>query len=289
MSEPLAFLLNLSVIVFVVSSMLLAGMSNRLADILRPLRDVGAVLRVLVANFVLVPLLGIIALKVLEPPAVLGFGVFLVATAAGAPFLIKLTVAAEADLSLSTALLLVLLPTTIVYMPIVVPLALPQAEVSAAAIAQPLVLSMLLPLALGVLLYAYVEHWALALRPLLNAVSTVSLILLIAITVLANLSGILEVFRTTAIVAAVIVIIGAAVVGYLLGTPGRAGREVLALATAQRNISAAAVVAALTLGHPGTMTMVVVSSLIGWIVLFPLATWFRHRPHPPAGGPPSAA
>jgi len=217
---------------------------------------------------------------------VLGFGVFLVATAAGAPFLIKLTVAAEADLSLSTALLLVLLPVTIVYMPIIVPLALPQAEVSAAAIARPLVLSMLLPLALGVLLYAYVEHWALALRPLLSTVSTISLILLIGITVLTNVSSILEVFRTTAIAAGVIVMVGAAAIGYLLGGPGRAAREVLALATAQRNISAAAVVATLTIKHPGTITMIVISSLIGWVVLFPLAAWFRRRPHPPAGPPP---
>ncbi len=284
MSGLFSVLLNVAVIVFAVSSMLSAGAGSHFREIVLQLRDVGALLRVLVANFVLVPLLALLVLALLDPPQALAVGVFLVATAAGAPFLIKLAAVAEADLTLSAAALLVLLPATIVYMPLVVPLALPRAEISAAAIAQPLLLTMLVPLGAGLLLRSYAEPWALALQQSLSRLSSIALAVVIAATVLANLSGILTVFGTSAIPAAVIVVVGAFSIGYLLGGPGRARREVLGLATSQRNISAAAVVATQATRDPNTITMVVVSSLIGFVILFPVAAFLRRRPPEPIKG-----
>lgn len=282
MSRLLPVLLELSVLVFAVSSMLQAGTGSRLSEILGPLSNIGATLRALLANFVLVPLLALIVLRLLDPPTSLAVGLFLVATAAGAPFLIKLATAADADVALSTTQLLVLLPATIVYMPIVVPLALPEAEVSAAAIARPLLLTMLLPLVLGLLLRAFAKPWAMVLQPLLGKLSTIALVVLVAATVLDNLPGILTIFRTSAIAAAVIVIAGAFGIGYLLGGRTIRRREVLGLATGQRNISAATVVATQALEDPYVVTMVVVTSLVGFAVLFPIAGLLRRLPNQPS-------
>lgn len=65
MSEFLAELLRLSVLVFAVSSMLSVGFGYTLGEIVRPLRNAGAVTRTLVANFVLVPLLALAVLRLL--------------------------------------------------------------------------------------------------------------------------------------------------------------------------------------------------------------------------------
>lgn len=283
MMELLSGLLTLSVLVYAVSSMLLAGMGSELSKIIGPLRNIGATSRALLANFVLVPLLALIVLRALDPPQALANGLFLTGTAAGAPFLIKLATTAEADVALSTTQLLVLLPVTIVYMPLVVPLALPWAEISAAAIARPLLLSMLLPLAIGLLLRAVAKPWAMALQPILGKISSFALLVLIATTILVNLPGILPVFRTTAILAAVLLIAGAFAIGYVLGGRTLRRREVLGLATGQRNIAAAAVVASQAVGHPDTITMVVVTSLVGFAVLFPLAWLLRRRSYAPVG------
>ena len=276
MTDVLSWLLDASVVVFAGASMLAVGFGHTVREVLGPLRNLRGVIRALLANFVLVPLLALVVLWILSLPEPHAIGIFLIATAAGAPFLIKLAEAAESDVALSATLLVLLLPATIVYMPIVLPLALPDAPVSVLAIALPLVLTMLLPLAVGLLIRERAEQWAKRLQPSMGRISTVALAVLILVTILANLGGILDVLFTTAILAALLVIGGAFVIGYLLGMD-RASREVLGLGTSQRNIAAATVVATQAVDDPDTVVMVVVASLAGFAVLFPVAAWLRRR------------
>lgn len=93
MRAVLAQAASIATFVFSVSSMLSVGLAYRIGQIFGPLRDARAVFRAVVANFVLVPLLavGIERAIPLDPPAALGL--FLLAGAAGAPFLIKLVTA----------------------------------------------------------------------------------------------------------------------------------------------------------------------------------------------------
>src|SRR5690606_22810352 len=67
------------------------------------------------------------------------------------------------------------------------------------------------------------------------------------------------------------------VVGYVLGGKDAHPRTVLGLGTAQRNVSAATVVATQGFGDPDTLIMVVVTSLVGLAILFPIATKLRER------------
>ena len=57
LKSALAQTASISIIAFAVSSMLSVGLAYRIGRILDPLRDLRAVFRALVANFVLVPLL----------------------------------------------------------------------------------------------------------------------------------------------------------------------------------------------------------------------------------------
>src|SRR5690606_34395322 len=258
------------------TSMLSVGFGHTVRQVIGPLRNVRGVVRALLANFVLVPLLALLALRVLpvsEPHAI---GIFLIATAAGAPLLIKLAEAAESDVALSATLLVRLLPATIIYMPIVVPSALPAAAVSASTIARPLLVTMLLPLGAGLLVRHLSENAATRLQPVAAKVSTMALVVLLLATILANLRGILAVVLTTSILAALIVIGGAFLIGYMLGFD-RESREVLGLGTSQRNIAAATVVATQAIRSTDTVVMVIVASLAGFAILFPVAAWLRKR------------
>ena len=149
MNAVLARLESLAVLIFALSSMFSVGLGHDWRDVIAPLRHPSTVTRALLANFVLVPLLVHFILKVLPTDRALAIGLLLVATAAGAPFLIKLTEAARGDVAFSATLLVLLLPITIVYMPLVLPFALPEADVRAGAIAEPLALTILLPLSAG--------------------------------------------------------------------------------------------------------------------------------------------
>lgn len=276
MTEFLAWVLSTAVTVFAVTSMLSVGFGHTVRQVIGPLRNVRGVIRALLANFLLVPLLALLVLRVLPLPEPHAIGICLIATAAGAPFLIKLAEAAESDVALSATLLVLLLPATIIYMPLVVPLALPDTAVSASSIAMPLLITMLLPLGAGLLVRYFSEKTATRLQPLAAKLSTLALIVLLLATILANLRGILAIILTTSILAALIVIGGAFVIGYLLGFD-RESREVLGLGTSQRNIAAATVVATQAIGSTDTVVMVIVASLAGFAILFPVAAWLRKR------------
>lgn len=277
MPAVLFTVVNVAVVVFSVTSMLSVGLGNALGDILDQLRDVRAVAYALLANFVLVPLLtvGVLRIASLERP--LEIGLLLIATAAGAPFLIKLAETAEGDLQLSTALLVALLPVTVLYMPIAVPLLIPGTEVSAGAIAVPLVLTMLLPLAVGLVGHERVPSIAERLQPIMKQTSTAALVVLIATTVLANAREIVNFAGRGPILSALAVIGGAFLIGYLLGGPPTARREILGLGTSQRNIAAATVVATQSFGDSRIVVMVIVTSLVAFALLFPVAGLLRKR------------
>jgi len=83
---------------------------------------VSAVARALIANFVLVPILALTVGHLMSLDEPLRVGLVLLGMAAGAPFLIKLTEAADHDVCQAASLLILLLPITIVYLPAIVPL-----------------------------------------------------------------------------------------------------------------------------------------------------------------------
>jgi BASS family bile acid:Na+ symporter len=269
-------LLVVAVAAFAVSTMLAVGLGHTLREMFGPMLDARGVVRALLANFVLVPLLAYGVLRVVRLDASYATGLMLIATAAGAPFAIKLTAVARGNVPLSASLTMLLLPATVLYMPLVVPMLVPQAEVSPAAITFPLLWTMIVPLGVGLFTRARRQALAERLRPWLGRFANVSLIVLVAATVITNLGGVARLIDTGAIFAPLVLILGAYVIGWVFGREYRGGHVVLGLGTAQRNIAAAMVVATEGLDDRDTVVMVVVASLLELAVLFPIA-WFLSR------------
>ncbi len=277
----LSSLLAVALVVFPVASMLAAGLGYTLREVAGPFRHPDRVFRALVANFVLVPLLAFGIMRLLALDTAFAAGVMLVGTAAGAPFLLVLTQAANADTRLSAALLVLLLPVTVVYMPLVVPLVVADVSVDAMAVARPLLLTLLLPLAVGFVVQATRPRLAARLQPIAAKTSTVALVALVASTLIVNAPLFARLLGTRAIPAAVLLIVGGFLMGFLLSSGRFHRRAVMGLGAGQRNIAAAMVVASQDFDDPRTLVMVVLFSVIDLVVLFPIA-WMLRR-YSPAG------
>jgi predicted Na+-dependent transporter len=261
-------ILNLSTLVFVVTSMLAMGFSLTVAQIIAPLRNARLVILALLANFVLAPLLAYLITLILPLRSGLEVGLILVSTAAGAPFLPKLAQAAKGNLGFSVGLMVLLMIVTILYMPIMLPLLLQGVTVNPWEIARSLILLMLIPLAAGLFIRARHKEIAVRLQPPMAQTSTFAIALLLVSGLLANLRAILGVIGAGGIIAALLFLAVAFVIGYFLGGKDARIRSVLGLGTAQRNLAAALVVATANFaGDPDVMVMVLVLGLLGLAML----------------------
>lgn len=273
------YLLDISVLLFPIASMLAVGLSFSFFRIIRPLRFPDRVFRAIVANFILVPLLAIGISRLLELDQSLAAGMILVGTAAGAPFLLKLTAVANAEVRLSASMLLLLMPLTIVYMPLVVPQLITGTSVNASAIAISLALTMLLPLSIGHATDSFLPRLAARLVPIVSKISNIALLTLIISTIVLNGSLFWE-LGLVAILAVVLLTIGGFLMGYLISSKGFDRRAVMGLGAGQRNIAAALVVASQDLSDPKTLSMIVLFSVVDLMVLFPVAIILRRSSIP---------
>ena len=131
----------------------------------------------------------------------LGVGMLLLGCAAGAPFLPKLAELAKGNLAFAVGTMVLLMVVTVGYLPVVLPLLLAGVAVDPAKIAQSLVLLMLLPLGVGLALKSRYADLAARVKPVLDRISNVSLILLVLLITAANIDKVLDVFGTRGILA----------------------------------------------------------------------------------------
>ena len=268
--ELLSKAVPITMLAFVVSSMLAVGLSLTIRQIVAPLRNRRLVFFALLANFVLMPLgaLGIARLLRLDEP--LGIALLLLGAAAGAPFLPKLAGIAKGNLAFAVGLMVLLMVLTVAYMPLVLPLLLKGVSVDPMKIARSLVLLMLLPLGAGLAVNARFGSIAERMRAPLNRISSLSLALLIVLLLVTNIQNVISLFGTRGILASILFLLAGAGIGWLLGGPGLGTKGVLALATAQRNIAAALVVGGKDF-DPKVLVMIVVVAVVGLLILMPLA------------------
>jgi BASS family bile acid:Na+ symporter len=262
---------------FVISSMLAMGVGLSISQIIQPLGNPRLIVFALLSNFVLMPLCAFALSMVLRLDQPLSVGMLLLGCAAGAPFLPKLAELAKGNLPFAVGTMVLLMVVTVAYLPAVLPLLLPGVAVHPATVAQSLVLLMLLPLGVGLALKLRYEELAARVKPKLDWISNVSLILLVVLITAANIDKVLDIFGTRGILAGLLFIALGFAIGWLLGGPGNDTRRVLALGTAQRNIAAALVVANQSFSDPRVVVMVIVVAIVGLIILMPLSRALANR------------
>jgi BASS family bile acid:Na+ symporter len=277
MSEILTTIANLAIVTFVLSSMVALGLSLTMKQIVDPLANLRLVATALAANFIVAPAAAWAVASLLDLDDSLTLGLLLLGTAAGAPFLPKLAQMAKGDVAYSGGLMVLLMVITVAYIPLVLVPLVEGVEVSAWDIARPLLLAMLLPLAIALLVRSRYPDSA-KLAPPLNQISTISLALTLVLALVLGLPQLIDAFGTGAFLAAILFAVICIAAGYLLGGRDRSQRWVTSLGTAQRNISAALLIATTSFrDQPEVLIMVMVAAVIALAILLPLAAELGKR------------
>ncbi len=277
MDQIISSLTNAFTLAFVVTSMFSLGLGLTVQDIIEPLKNVRLVLMSLLANFVIVPAVAFALTRILSLQQDLQIGVLLMGAVAGAPIAIKAAQIARGDIRFAASLVTLQVVATVIYLPLVLPRLIPGVTVDAVAIALPLVLQILLPLAFGLLMNVRYDEEAEMTRPIMGEIANISLALMLVLN-LTNIGSVLGLLGTGAILSALLVYATGLGTGYLLGGPEVKTRRVLALGTGHRNFAAAfAIVAGNFASQPTVFLLLLAASLISMIITMLAAGEFGRR------------
>ena len=278
--EILREAIPITMLTFVVSSMLSMGLSLTVRQILAPLRNYKVLGFALLGNFVLMPFAALAIARVLRLDEPLGIALILLGTASGAPFLPLLARISKGNLAFSVGLMVLLMVVTVGYMPVALPLILKGISVDPMKIGRSLVFLMMLPLTIGLLVKARLSGLAAKTQSSLGRLSLLSLALLIALLLITNMRNVLSLYGSRGVLASILFIAAGSGIGWLLGGPQSDNRGVMSLGTAQRNIAAALVVAGQNFKDAQVIVMVVVVAIVGLLLLMPFARYLATLSQP---------
>lgn len=259
---------NLSVLIYIITTMLSMGLKFYPKQFLEPLKNKSLILKSLIANFLFVPVLTYIILQVIPLEQGLAIGLVLMATGAGSPFMLKLVQFMKADIKFAVGLMLILSVVTLIYMPLVLSFLLPNVSVNHLSIAVSLLVLIFLPLIGGTIIKWRYNEIAKIIQPTFNQISNIFIFVVVILYLVLNYKDFLAVFGTGALIASLIFIFTAFSVGYLLGGPSKDTKPVLGLGTAMRNSSAAFVVAIANFSSQyNVMAMIIVVYTLSIIIM----------------------
>ena len=232
-------------ILFLLSTMISIGLEVTLKEIMLVGSNKRLLSRALFANFILVPLLGLVIARILPMPTNIETGFLLLAGAPGALFAINFTRRTKDSVPFAAALLLTLTVLSLVVTPFLVQLMLnidqPITLHYDRAI-QALLLFVLLPLLAGLALNRWASATALRLRTPVSACSGISFVL-VTVTTKGLKSAATKQIGMSGLVAMLLLIVASMVIGWKLGGPERGPRRVLTVNTGMRNVALALAIA----------------------------------------------
>ena len=257
--------------VFIISTMLNVGLTQRLSDIAQHLKNWPFVLKMLLANFVFAPLLMIVALHFAPFDPALKAGLLIFSLGAGAPLLIKLTQTAEHEVALGAAVMMLLTVVTVVYMPIVLPMVLSGVSVDAVAVAKSLLMQLLLPIVAGMLLAQFVPGVVKKVQPWVAKLGSIALYALIVVTLVGYYPNLLDIVGKGAFLVGLAFVGAAFGLGYLAGAGKDHLEDIGGLGTAQRNTAAGVIIALENFSNPNVLVMLTLANMLGIVMLLLIA------------------
>ena len=276
-NEFLTIVAQISGFLGIVCSMLAMGLGLTLTQIIQPLKNARLVILALLANFVLVPLLAYGITLVIPLEDSLRIGLIILATCAGAPFLVLEARGAKANLAVAVGVMTLLMVVTIFYLPVVLPMLLPGVEVDAGAIAQSLIVIMLIPLILGLLIKSHSPETANNWAPTMNKIGSLGILILLVVGLGLNLSNVISLIGSLGFLALLAFIIGSLLIGFAVGGRDPDVRNVMGLGTAQRNVSAAILITLMNFAGTMTVSYVLVAAILLPLILISIARWLGKR------------
>jgi BASS family bile acid:Na+ symporter len=172
--------------------------------------------------------------------------------------------------------------STVVLMPLLAPRLIPGLTLSSWAIGKPLLLTVLLPLVIGVAIKAYAPRVAARIFPAVKRIAGITTLMLLGVVVFLDWRELLSALGSFGIASQVLFIVGMALVAYTFGFGlTQSQRSAMALAVSTRNGSAMLVaITALPIIDPNLMAMILLAVPVPLVVWQALSIFFSSR----AGG-----
>jgi BASS family bile acid:Na+ symporter len=253
---------------FILSTMVGVGLSLTLKQIYEPLKNKELVIKVLILNFVISPIIAITLTKVFNLDPGVSIAMIIISMAAGAPFLPKLSNLAKEDDGKAIGIMILLMVVTIFYLPLVLPLVEKGATISGLELAKPLLIMMLLPLGLSLLFRHYKPTIASKISKKLKKISGLLMICVAGTMILLNISSVPQIFGID-LIALTIFMLLILISGYIIGGKER---DMVMLASGQRNNAAIMLIVINNFNeYPLAIISVVVIGIYGFLVMVPLA------------------
>jgi BASS family bile acid:Na+ symporter len=245
------------------------GLELNLQETIKSLRSPRLVILTLVWSWILGPALALLIIKVLplsEPHAT---GLLLFSLAPTAPLLPILIRRAKADMDVSAAMMPMAVAGTVVLMPLLVPLLIPGVSVSSVTLARQLVITVLLPLLIGVVIRVYASRLADKILPVFKKLAVLATLALLVFVLFIYGKELLRALGSFAVAAQVLFVLVTAFVSYAFGFGlKQTQRSALALGICSRNGGAMFVAfAAFPVQDPNVLVMILLA------VPVPLAVW----------------
>jgi len=264
--------------VFLVSLTFGVGLQANREHLKAILHDYGLLGRALLANVIIVPLLGVLLAKWLHLPGPVATGFLLMAIAPGIPFILVQVRKRGGSLGLAITLEILLPLISIATVPITAALVLPTRASAALPMGRfvvTLLFSQLLPLLAGIVVGALApDSVARLLRPI-KIVAVVTVLALVVLLIPKFTASITAVYGSNGMWAGLCLVVLSLVVGWALGGPVREDRRVLAFGTALRNIGLCALIATSSFGTPLVAATVLTYFLIQFVTTTIVGVYFK--------------
>jgi bile acid:Na+ symporter, BASS family len=266
-------LFNPTVFVFTVSNLAAMGLQVKMPDLIAALRDKKFLALVFVWGWVLGPALGYLITKVLplaEPYVIV---VLLTSLAPCAPFLQQVVGKARGEMNFAGAFIPLTAVGTVVLMPLLAPLLIQGLTISTWALAKPLLLTVLLPLIIGVAIHAYAATVANKIFPAVKAIAVLSTLATIVFCLVLYGRAMLNTAGSYALLSMTLFMIGMGLITYRFGFGlKQPERTVMALGMGTRNIAAVLAGAlAIPNADPRIVVMVIMWTLWSVVLAFAAA------------------
>jgi len=283
MNEVLSRVLTPVILTYVISAMLALGLSQTVRQIFEPLRSMRLAISAVVASYIVLPLIAASTSRLFDLDSSLRYGLVLMAMAAGAEVGPLLTANSNANVRLSGGILVMSIGITIIYLPLMLGVFLPDVHFDIGHLLVKLVLTIVAPLLLGLFIKSRFEKMADGAVKYLHIISRLFVILLTLVVVLLYYQRIVGLLGTYAILAGLISVVGGFGVGYVLGWPDRGTRLAMGYMHGARNASIAVMVANdVFRDRPNVMLMIATVVVLILVILIPVSYLSRIKPDPTA-------
>ena len=279
MNEFLSHALTPVILIYVVSGMLALGLSQTVRQILEPLRNIRITISAVVASYVILPLIATTIARLFGLDPALRYGLVLLAMAAGAEVGPIFTAKSNANVSLAGGILVLSIGITIIYIPLMLGVLLPDVHFDVKHLLLKLILTIVVPLFVGLFIRSRFEKTAHIAEKYLHLISRLFVVLLLLTLIGLYHKQIIGSFGTYAILAGVIYVVAGFGTGYLLGWPERSTMLAMGFMHGARNASVAVMVASSAFSDlPNVMLMIATMVVLMLVILILVSTFLKIKP-----------